>query len=928
MADPVIKIHENFTISDGISSSAFTTGDADYTPTTFAAKLTNDLAGNTVTFDDTSGSGYLEFANAATLTGMPNYIFTIPSSDFYVKAGGRVDFSNVNLDAQMTIGVIYEAQLPFGQVGDMIVGENAGDEAASDVAMSADGTIVAVGEHKYDDKGRAAVYKYSGGLWVKMGAYIDGTVVGGFFGKGIALSADGSIVAIGAEASSDSIGLVRMFQYSTPGIIGGSWTPIGENIDGNVVSHGATQRFGGAVALSDNGSIVAIGDWGGYYIVVYQYKIPTTTEWTSGNVIKGTDTTQVVDKFYWTLLGANMNPGVGGRFGQKISLNANGNIVAAGGEWVSGDAGRVIAYQYNGGSWSQLGSQIHADKRTQTPSLSDDGNIIAVGAAGFNATGMTKVYQYSTPGEIGGSWNQLGNDMAGGVGTSYMQKVAINGDGTILVASGPGQTANNNSVGFANIWQYNGSSWIKVESISGSATSKLGNTVSISRDGSIFILGAPGYDVTGTDSQGAAFVYRLPGTGIVSNSSTIPAGDSFINNFVSTIETDLDLPLSYDADNALITFDGLAQDISMSITSTDTSVFDMFITEITVADNTLPFITYGQPDPTLANYIENGMTMTELLASYTVAQLVAGGITAAQLFAENISLVDIIAGGGVPDWNMDSGANRLVQSYVKDFIDISGSLILHGNANLTVTGNIETKGNIIVNYPTLDADLSFNHRIFVGEDVSMNGNVTVGDVSVKGKVVNCSFPNSSIPESTFVGTILTPPDYTQPTIMYEKGFDTTADVSMNANVQLNNLKVDGNIAFSDGTTMNTYDDNKESSGTTFKASTFTSLTISNTLTAGSFSTSSDYRIKTDVSQLDETITLDNLRPVKYLQTLINKPQYGLIAHELQEYYPDLVVGEKDGDELQRVNYTGLVALLIHEIKQLKQELTELENEVQ
>ena len=354
----------------------------------------------------------------------------------------------------------------------------------------------------------------------------------------------------------------------------------------------------------------------------------------------------------------------------------------------------------------------------------------------------------------------------------------------------------------------------------------------------------------------------------------------------------------------------------------------MFITEITVADNTLPFITYGQPDPTLANYIENGMTMTELLASYTVAQLVAGGITAAQLFAENISLVDIIAGGGVPDWNMDSGANRLVQSYVKDFIDISGSLILHGNANLTVTGNIETKGNIIVNYPTLDADLSFNHRIFVGEDVSMNGNVTVGDVSVKGKVVNCSFPNSSIPESTFVGTILTPPDYTQPTIMYEKGFDTTADVSMNANVQLNNLKVDGNIAFSDGTTMNTYDDNKESSGTTFKASTFTSLTISNTLTAGSFSTSSDYRIKTDVSQLDETITLDNLRPVKYLQTLINKPQYGLIAHELQEYYPDLVVGEKDGDELQRVNYTGLVALLIHEIKQLKQELTELENEVQ
>jgi hypothetical protein len=114
----------------------------------------------------------------------------------------------------------------------------------------------------------------------------------------------------------------------------------------------------------------------------------------------------------------------------------------------------------------------------------------------------------------------------------------------------------------------------------------------------------------------------------------------------------------------------------------------------------------------------------------------------------------------------------------------------------------------------------------------------------------------------------------------------------------------------------------------FKASTFTSLAITNTLTAATFSSSSDYRIKTDVSQLDEIVTIDNLRPVKYLQTLLNKPQYGLIAHELQEYYPDLVIGEKDGDEMQRINYTGLISILIHEIKQLKQELIELENEVQ
>jgi len=113
----------------------------------------------------------------------------------------------------------------------------------------------------------------------------------------------------------------------------------------------------------------------------------------------------------------------------------------------------------------------------------------------------------------------------------------------------------------------------------------------------------------------------------------------------------------------------------------------------------------------------------------------------------------------------------------------------------------------------------------------------------------------------------------------------------------------------------------------FTSSTFESLTINNTLTAGSFSTSSDYRIKKNIVSLNETNTIDNLRPVKYLQTLLNKEQYGLIAHELQEYYPDLVVGEKDGEDWQRINYTGLIAILINEIKRLKEEVIELENMV-
>jgi len=44
---------------------------------------------------------------------------------------------------------------------------------------------------------------------------------------------------------------------------------------------------------------------------------------------------------------------------------------------------------------------------------------------------------------------------------------------------------------------------------------------------------------------------------------------------------------------------------------------------------------------------------------------------------------------------------------------------------------------------------------------------------------------------------------------------------------------------------------------------------------------------------------------------------GFVAHEVQQIFPFLVNGEKDGEELQTLNYSGLIPLLIKEIKDLK-----------
>ena len=54
-----------------------------------------------------------------------------------------------------------------------------------------------------------------------------------------------------------------------------------------------------------------------------------------------------------------------------------------------------------------------------------------------------------------------------------------------------------------------------------------------------------------------------------------------------------------------------------------------------------------------------------------------------------------------------------------------------------------------------------------------------------------------------------------------------------------------------------------------------------------------------------------------------KQDIGLIAHELQEQYPFLVTGIKDGNDLQSVNYIGLIGLLIKEIQNLKNELNDV-----
>jgi hypothetical protein len=87
---------------------------------------------------------------------------------------------------------------------------------------------------------------------------------------------------------------------------------------------------------------------------------------------------------------------------------------------------------------------------------------------------------------------------------------------------------------------------------------------------------------------------------------------------------------------------------------------------------------------------------------------------------------------------------------------------------------------------------------------------------------------------------------------------------------------------------------------------------------------SDYRIKENITSLSSSVdlpTIDKLRPVMYYNTLLKKPEYGFIAHEVQEIFPDIVVGNKDAEQYQTINYIPMFALLVKEIKELKREIS-------
>jgi hypothetical protein len=290
-------------------------------------------------------------------------------------------------------------------------------------------------------------------VWQKLGLDIDGEANEDLSGYSVSLSSDGLVVAIGAPGNGFSSGQVRVYRYSN-----NAWTQLGLDIDGEATY----DNSGFSVSLSSDGLVVAIG--------------------ASGNAgINGAYSGQVRVYRYsnnaWTQLGLDIDgEATFDRSGVSVSLSSDGLVVAIGAPNNAGingsNSGQVRVYRYSNNVWQKLGQDIDGeainDNSGHSVSLSSDGLVVAIGALKNNGinnlnlgSGSTRVYRYSN-----NAWTQLGIDIDGEAGGPLVNNwwettgdqsgysVSLSADGLVVAIGAPGNAGTGSNSGQVRVYKF------------------------------------------------------------------------------------------------------------------------------------------------------------------------------------------------------------------------------------------------------------------------------------------------------------------------------------------------------------------------------------------------------------------------------------------------------------------------------------------
>lgn len=365
------------------------------------------------------------------------------SSDGSILAVGGYNY-NASYPMMGRVCVYQNNAGTWQQIGNSVVGEAMGDNSAWSVSLSDDGTILAIGavynDGSFSNAGHVRVYQFTEGNWVQLGSDIEGEAADDYFGYAVQLNSDGTILATSApnnDQAGAEAGNVRVFAYSV-----GNWVQVGDAILGEA----AGDKFGTSLDISDDGSIVAVGapynagngTWAGHARVFHN---------NSGT---------------WEQIGSDID----GEFADDISgcsvaLSASGDILAVGARGNDGAgsySGHVRVWHNNNGTWEQVGADINGESSNTNSGWAVDlnpvGDVVAIGApnnpGNGPSSGSVRVYFYDD-----GVWQKRGPDIDGEAEyDNFGCAVAINDDGLILAAGANNNDGTATSAGHARVFDY------------------------------------------------------------------------------------------------------------------------------------------------------------------------------------------------------------------------------------------------------------------------------------------------------------------------------------------------------------------------------------------------------------------------------------------------------------------------------------------
>ena len=414
------------------------------------------------------------------------------------------------------------------QIGDDIQGILALEQSGFAVSLSADGSVVAIGAiyGGGGNRGQVRVYEWNGSAWTQRGGNINSESINDSAGVSVDLSDDGSVLAIGSPTN-DGVGIdaghARVFEWN-----GSSWSQRGVDIDGEAAGDNA----GWSVALSADGNIIAVGafknDGAGSdagSVRVYSY---------SGGV--------------WGQRGADIDgEAAGDYFGRAVSLSGDGSILAVGARLNDGsasDAGHVRVFSWTGGAWVQRGSDLDGPSATayfgNSVSLSTDGTRLAVGIpfddTGAADAGAVAIYSYD-----GASWSLVGSRINGSVaGGRAGWSVSLSGNGETIAFGAPTTSGN---TGVSRAYSWSAGAWTQVggDIAAEDVADQDGTSIDLSRDASTVAVGAPFNDDFATNA-GQVRAFSFTGVPGGSGSSSDSGGSGGVSSALHYVDFRFLLP--------------------------------------------------------------------------------------------------------------------------------------------------------------------------------------------------------------------------------------------------------------------------------------------------------------------------------------------------------------------------------------------------